>query len=93
MLWRLFQGSIVVGFLMWNAGAQWTPNPLVPAVLGLIAAELLTAGISKLLDWRRRLVPMLVSHPADDQVGDDRLRLRVAGGELRDLPKLPHRLR
>jgi hypothetical protein len=93
MLWRLFQSVIVVGFLMWNAGAQWTPNPLVPAILGLIVAELLTAGISKLLDWRRRLVPVLVGHPTDDQVGDDRLRLGVSGGELSDLPKLLNRLR
>jgi hypothetical protein len=93
MIWRLFQSAIVIGFLMWNAGAQWTPNPLVPTVLGLIAAELLTAGISKLLDWRRRLFPVLVGHTADDQVGDDRLRLGIARGELRDLPKLLNRIR
>lgn len=93
MLWRLFQSAIVIGFLMWNAGAQWTPNPLVPAVLGLITAELLTAGISKLLDWRRRLFPVFVCHPAHDQVTDDGLRLGASGGQLSDLPKLSNRLR
>jgi hypothetical protein len=91
MLWRLFQAAIVIGFITWNAVAQWTPNPLVPGILGLIVAELLTAGISKLLDWRR--VPLLVSNPAHDQVRDDCLRLVVTGGELSDLPKLLNRLR
>jgi hypothetical protein len=93
MCWRLFQIAIVVGFITWNAVAQWTPNPLVPGILGLIAAELLTAGITRLLDWRRRLLPVFEGNPAHDQVGDDGLRLGVAGGQLSNLPKLLHRLR
>lgn len=92
MLWRLFQSAIVVGFLMWNAGAQWTPNPLVPAILGLITAELLTAGISKLLDLRRRLLLVFVGKPAHDQVADDSLCLGATGRKLSDLPKLANRL-
>lgn len=93
MLWILFQSAIVIGFITWNAVDHWTPNPLVPGVAGVIVACLATDILTRLLDWRRRLFPVLVSDPAHDQVGDDRLRLRVAGGELRDLPKLPNRLR
>lgn len=93
MLWRLFQSAIVIGFVTWNAVDQWTPNPLVPGVLGFIAAELLTAGISRLLDWRRRLFSVFVGYPAHDQVTDDSLRLGTAGRELSDLPQFLDRLR
>lgn len=92
-MWRLFQLSIVIGLVTWNAVDEWTPNPIVPAVLGFIAAELLTAGISRLLDWRRRQFPVFVGHPTDNQVADDGLRLGGSGGQLSDLPQFPNRLR
>lgn len=92
-MWKLFQAAVIIGFITSNAVSPWTPNPLVPFVLGLIAAELMTWGLTRLFDLFRRLRPVFVSNPAHDQVGDDCLCLRVSGGELGDLPKLANRIR
>jgi hypothetical protein len=87
MMWGLFQVAIFFGFITWNIADPWTPNPLVPCVIGAIVAHLATEWGVKLSDWLRRLFarPVLVGGPTDDQVGNDGLSLRTPRIELRKL--------
>jgi hypothetical protein len=95
MMWHLFQAAIFFGFIAWNIADPWTPNPLVPGVLGAITAHLATEWGVKLTDWLRRLLthPVFVGGPADNQVGHDRLSLRTPRIELRKLLQLRDRVR
>lgn len=95
MMWRLLQATIFFGFIAWNIADPWTPNPLVPCVIGAITAHIVTELCVRLADWLRRPLtrPVLVGCPADDQVGNDRLSPRTPGIELRKLLQLRDRVR
>lgn len=53
-MWYLFQGSIIFAVVASNIHWQWTPNQYLPAVLGFVAALLVTVGLSNLLLWARK---------------------------------------
>src|SRR5712664_4015412 len=51
--WRLFQLLIVFAVGAANIHWQWTPNPWVIGFLGVLAAMIATALLSRLIDWQR----------------------------------------
>jgi hypothetical protein len=95
MMWKLFQATIFFGFITWNIASPWTPNPLVPALIGAITAHIVTELCVKLSDWSRRLFArtVLVSRPADNQIGNDGLCPLAPRVEFSDLLQLGDRVR
>jgi len=58
MLWKTLQASIVIAIVASNLYWQWTPNQLVPAMLGVGLAGALTVFYGWALDlfgWAKRL--------------------------------------
>lgn len=69
-MWTLIQGSIVAAFVVWNQHDHWTPNPLVPGVVGMVVAYLFTliasAWIERLRGARQQ-TDMAIDLPSQDQ--------------------------
>lgn len=96
---KLVQASIVLGFLAWNIAEQWTPNPMVPGIIGAGVAYLVTLMWMKIEDWRSALrrrelrrisaaIAACASVRTDEHPRYDALRLdagRVQPGQLRRL--------
>jgi hypothetical protein len=53
-MWLLFQSLIIFAVIASNIHWQWTPNGYLAALLGWIAALLVTVGLNGLGDLLRR---------------------------------------
>ena len=54
-MWLLLQSLLIFAVVGSNIHWHWTPNPYLASILGILAALLVTAGLSGLLDALRRL--------------------------------------
>lgn len=93
---KLVQASIVLGFVAWNIQDAWTPNPLVPGILGAMVAYLVTLVWMKVGDWRSALrrreldrikadLMACAGIGRNDHAGDDPLSLSGPRVEARQL--------
>jgi uncharacterized membrane protein YgaE (UPF0421/DUF939 family) len=46
-MWWIFQGLIIFAVVASNIHWQWTPNPVLPALLGIGAAFMLTLLVGR----------------------------------------------
>lgn len=53
-MWKLLQISVVVAVVFSNIHWQWTPNGYVAALLGTVAAFLVTAALSGIIAKRAK---------------------------------------
>ena len=50
-MWKIIQGSIVVGFVYWNMLAEWTTNMYLPVLIGVMVAYVLSEICFDLRLW------------------------------------------
>ena len=70
-MWKFFQTLIVVGVMCASVYYKWTPNPYLPAVLGVAAALIVTLTLTKLFDLLARLRKR--KHRTTQQISTDTL--------------------
>jgi hypothetical protein len=54
-MWLLLQSLVIFAVVASNAHYHWTPNHYLPAILGWLAALLVTVGLNGLSDLLRRV--------------------------------------
>lgn len=55
VLWRIFQGGVILAIVASNIQWQWTPNPYLAFVIGLIVVLLISGFAAKWSDKRAGL--------------------------------------
>ncbi len=67
-MWKLLQGLIVFAVLCGNIHWSWTPNGYLAAILGIIAAYILTILPFQLFELARAFKRKLVSRFGQQQL-------------------------